>query len=197
MKRFYPVLAFHWVALLAIPLIGHCQNPVTNQQIILGETTRLLTESSLVQGVEGAFLLDTNIPQNLRRQLVDPLLHMDKHVLMTSVAGGQKVSLEIHANNRFTRLNKRLGQRRIEGELIVYLSNGENVIRQTESLTFSHVDTVAVKGMEELSPQNWRAAQFHEEKDGRRRSFINRVAEPVVIVGASAVTIFLLYNVRR
>ncbi|MEX0685449.1 MAG: hypothetical protein WD267_11290 [Balneolales bacterium] len=176
------------------PAIG--QDSPTNQQVIVNETIRLLESSDLVQDTNAAITLETNSPDDLRQVWINSLLEMGKKIRLDPTQG-EKIKIEIHTNNTFTRLNRKRGQRHIKGDLILYLADDLNVIKETESQTFSFMDTISVRDKVAMSQDTWQATHFHDEKDSRRRSIVNKVAEPLIIIGASAVTIFLLYNVRR
>ncbi|MEX0778424.1 MAG: hypothetical protein WD491_00195 [Balneolales bacterium] len=196
MKFFLSVFPYLLIGFIFFPGIVAGQNPIDNQQIIVNETVKMLQESSLVRNLDSIFALETDYPQKFHSILITPLISMDKKVKLESGAD-QKLTLEVHSNNSFIRLGRRTAERRIEGEFTLFLADQSNVISQTEQYPFSYIDTVSVAQKEIINTGNWNSARFHQEEDGKRRSFLSKVAEPVVIVGATAVTVFLLYNVRR
>lgn len=196
MKNLIPLFACYFIGVMGLPYSSQAQNPANNQQVIVDETVQMLQGSSVIRSLEKSFVLETDYPQKLRYALIDPLLEMNKSVVLEQGAA-QKLFLEVHSNNSFIRLSRRNAERRIQGEFILYLSDENDVISQTGHYPFSYIDTVSVSDKDMLDSGSWPAARFHQEKDGSRRSFISRVAEPVVLLGATAVTVFLLYNVRR
>lgn len=179
--------------------------PDSNAQVIAE-----LTAEALIAGVfastdsihppkELPVFLNIDVPASVRSRLTAALL--DAGVRLTSEREGRHViSVEWKTHNRLVAHRRSSSRRELSGTIFVSWIDASTEIRNTWELAFEYSDVVqtgdAVE-LQDIGSGGWEPARFHSQESSARRRFLRRVGEPALVTGAVAVTIYLLYNVRR
>jgi len=164
-----------------------------NEQVLMSEIKTLLDSSSLISGLNEPFKLNSNMPERNRGLIFQQLIDMGKTVRMQGE--GQQLQLMIYASNKYNQLDAMLAERILKGELQLYLSDDENNLTQTEVLPFNYTDTIPILMKTDLQ-SDWSATRFHETNDFPERDRWRDYGQPAIIVAATGITVFLLFNLR-
>lgn len=178
--------------------------PPGNNEIIAGETARiiieLLDDEGLLRTSDGSimeqpFYLQMNAPITVREHIISLLVN-ERIRIADSQAGYHTLKIEWESDNSLIRESDSRNIRTMKSEVVFSWLDPDQIIQKTwkdllfreDSIQASQIDTVT---------SNWNPASFHRRETSRRLSAIRRVAEPALITGVVAVTVYLLYNVRR
>ena len=179
--------------------------PPANEAIAADETVRLMLEWVDADGVlhppgpetrriPGPVYLDMAVPASVRARIHSGL-----------VEGGMRVAadreqyhtirIQWQPDNILEIQRRGVSRRIIRSELYFSWLDADREIQKTWESSFSREDEIPREYVASVTG-TWPPAAFQQESDSGRRTFLRRIAEPAVITGAIAVTIYLLYNVR-
>ncbi|MCH8568267.1 MAG: hypothetical protein LAT67_08390 [Balneolales bacterium] len=167
----------------------------SNQDLIIQEVLRLSEQSEILEIIDKPFTLSSNIPEQKRlavfRQFSERGLPLQ---INPQQQPPLKIQFMLYTQNSLTQRDSRLATRSLTGELQLMLSENE-VLVKTESLTFSFEDNVPYSMRDELAG-DWLSARFHKDEPMQERNLLRSVGRPALLVTATAVTVFLLFNQR-
>jgi hypothetical protein len=171
----------------------------TNGEVLVDIAVEKLVGSGLLPASDVPVLLEADLPAPLRSRLVSGLMRGGTRVMIDS-EGGEGVErlrmrLEWTTMNRLTRADRTSATRELAGALTVYLFEAGGTVSGTEVIEFAHTDTVSAGEAPGLAG-NWVAERFRVTDMEGRPGLFRRIAEPALVIVATGVTVFLLYNVR-
>ncbi len=200
-------LFFLIINVFLVSLAAYGQNdyitPIpTNEEVVADETARLLLKHmneksagpDFNAGISRPVYLDVAVPARVHARLQSNLLGEGVRVA-ADPDGYQSIRIQWDADNILEELRGGISRRIIRVDLYFSLLDADREIQKTWESSFVWEDEIPADQVA-LLEGSWEAAAFHEKKEAGRRTFIRRIAEPAVITGAVAVTIYLLYNVR-
>ena len=179
--------------------------PPTNESIAADETVRMILEwvdadgvirppGSETRMIPGPVYLDMAVPPAVRARIHAGL-----------IAGGMRIAadpeqyhtirIQWQPDNILEIQRRGVSRRIIRSELFFSWLDADREIQKTWQSSFSHEDEIPTDYVAEVTG-TWPPAAFQQESESGRRTLLRRIAEPAVITGAIAVTIYLLYNVR-
>lgn len=181
------------------------QPPQTNAQIIIDLTAQALKSSVFTSSVpihppkEQPVYLDIDAPASVRSRLTGALI--DGGIRLASEPEGRHIlRVEWKAHNTLVAHRRNSSQRALSGTIFVHWADESAEIRNTWELAFEYSDVVMTadaEALQDIGSGGWEPARFHSQEPSATRRFVRRVGEPALVTGAVAVTIYLLYNVRR
>ncbi len=175
----------------------------TNEEVVADETARLLlslfhdeqaTELDGVPGVTQPVYLDMAAPARVRSRLQSNLISEGVRVA-ADPSGYYSIRIQWDADNILEEQRGGISRRTIRSDLYFTLLDPDREIQKTWETSFVWEDDIPTDQVS-LVAGSWGPAEFHQTKETGRLNFFRRIAEPAVITGAIAVTIYLLYNVR-
>lgn len=186
-------------AVVLLLLIVFSQVPVqaqtlTNGQILADIGAQKLLESDLWEGTGERLILQADLPSPLKARLVSGLIESGRQIRLDE-GDGERIRLDWTTSNQLERIDRDSAKRRLTGSLTIYHLSGDQTVLDTEVVPFTYEDEVDAGGAEELAG-NWPAERFRVIEMDKRPGLWRRIAEPAVVIAATGVTIFLLYNVR-
>ncbi len=139
--------------------------------------------------------LRSNLPDEQHRRVVDRLL--DDGVKLHSSRDNAEVVLEVEIEPVFTldRFSRRSATRTLALEYSIHYVDRDDVILDNLRNSVAQSDTVSYRNKDDLVT-DWAATRFTDINDSSRWRWISAAAEPAVLIGATAVTVILLYNTR-
>lgn len=197
------------VLLALIPLSGYASDddyvtPVpTNEEVIADETTRLmlmwLDERGTLRPGETAAVpqpvyIDVSVPARVRSRLLSNLISAGVRVA-AEPSRYHTIRIQWESDNLLVEKRGGMSQRTLRADIFFTWLDSEKEIQNTWQSSFVWEDDIPTDQLP-LVTGTWEPASFHHRKETARLSFLRRIAEPAVITGAIAVTIYLLYNVR-
>jgi len=171
----------------------HAQT-LTNGQILADIGATSLLESDLWGAAGGRIMLQAELPSPLKARLLSGLIGSGRQISIDE-GEGQRIRLEWTTSNRLERIDRHTARRKLDGTIAVYLISGDQTVLGTEVIPFYYEDNVDADGAEALAG-NWTAERFRVVDMDKRPGLWRRIAEPAVVIAATGVTVFLLYNVR-
>ncbi len=174
----------------------------TNEEVVADETARLLLKFMSEKGERPDFnagfaapvYLDMATPTRVRARLHSNLLGEGVRVA-ADPEGYQTIRIQWDADNILEEQRGGSSRRIIRVDLFFLLLDADREIQKTWETSFVWEDHIPADQIA-LLEGSWETAAFHKKNEAGRLAFIRRIAEPAVITGAIAVTIYLLYNVR-
>lgn len=174
-----------------------------NSRIVAAETARLILarvndEGELFAGDDSVIpqpvYLEMDVPVSARDHMYNKLL--SEGIRLTDTPDGCHV-LRIEWEPENTVIIERGGTSRRILSSDIYFSwmNPDREIQNNWNTSFYVEHEIPSDQVSELT-DSWNPARFHNREESRRYSILSRMAEPAIITGAVAVTIYLLYNVR-
>ncbi len=187
--RFFLFFALVW------PSVISAQDSGTegNEQVIMNELSDLLNRSELINDLGVPVLLRTNMPDRNRMVLFNRLLEMGKTVKLEGDV--HRLQLMVYADNSLNQTDREQAERRLGGELQLFLSDTDDELMQTETLQFTYSDTIHID-LKDAVQSEWAAGRFHQSNTLAERNRWREYGQPAVIVAATGVTVFLLFNLR-
>lgn len=171
------------------------QPPQDNEEIILSEIKEILSQSSIITGLNEPFRLTSNMPDRSRLVVFQQLIDMGKQVRLQSDNPTWHLQLMIYSENSFRQLDSQLAKRALDSEIQLYLSDADQNLTETETIRFSYSDEVPFILRKELEG-NWTATRFQDTQELPVTNRWRTYGQPAVIVAATGVTVFLLFNLR-
>lgn len=180
------------------------QVPPGSNEIIAGETARLISDLLDEEGqlrtsegniMEQPFYLQMNAPETVRERIVSRLVK-EGIKITDSQTGYHTLKIEWESDNSLIRESDIRNIRTMKSEVIFYWLDPDQVIQKTWKELIVQEDSIQKSQIDAVS-SNWNPASFHRRESTRKLSIIRRVAEPALIASVVAVTVYLLYNVRR
>ncbi|MFU8858908.1 MAG: hypothetical protein ACNA8K_00655 [Cyclonatronaceae bacterium] len=167
---------------------------LTNGQILADIGAQKLLESDVWEATGGRLILQADLPSPLKARLVSGLIYSGREISLDEGVG-ERIRLEWTTTNRLTRIDRLTAKRELTGSLTIYHLSDELTVLDSEVVPFTYQDEVDAEKSEELAG-NWQAERFRVIEMEKRPGLWRRIAEPAVVIAATGVTIFLLYNVR-
>ncbi len=176
-----------------------------NEAIAADETVRMMLEwvdadgvirppGSETRMIPGPVYLDMAVPPAVRARIHGGL-----------IAGGMRIAadpeqfhtirIQWQPDNILETQRRGVSRRVIRSELYFSWLDADREIQKTWQSSFSYEDEIPTDSVADVTG-TWPPAAFQQESESSRRTLLRRIAEPAVITGAIAVTIYLLYNVR-
>lgn len=171
------------------------QPPQDNEEIILSEIKEILSQSSIITGLNEPFRLTSNMPDRSRLVVFQQLIDMGKQVRLQSDNPTWHLQLMIYSENSFRQLDSQLAKRALDSEIQLYLSDADQNLTETETIRFSYSDEVPFILRKELEG-DWTATRFQDTQELPVTNRLRTYGQPAVIVAATGVTVFLLFNLR-
>ncbi|MCH8556280.1 MAG: hypothetical protein LAT84_00600 [Balneolia bacterium] len=173
----------------------NAQPPQDNEEIILSEIKEVLSESTIITGLNQPFRLTSNMPDRSRMVIFQQLLDLGKQVRLQSDNPAWHLQLMIYSENSFRQLDSQLAERTLDSEIQLYLSDADQNLTETETIRFSYLDEVPFILREELEG-DWTATRFQNTQELPVTNRWRTYGQPAIIVAATGVTVFLLFNLR-
>ncbi|MCA1802396.1 MAG: hypothetical protein LC662_08055 [Rhodothermaceae bacterium] len=167
---------------------------LTNGQILADIGASSLIGSDLWDGAGERIILQAELPSPLKARLVSRLINSGRQISIDE-GDGERIRMEWTTSNRLERIDGNTARRKLEGSVSVYLISGDQTVLGTEVIPFNYEDSVDAADAESLAG-NWTAERFRLVEMEKRPGLWRRIAEPAVVIVATGVTVFLLYNVR-
>lgn len=167
---------------------------LTNGQILADIGASSLIGSDLWEAAGDRIILQAELPSPLKARLVSRLINSGRQISIDE-GDGERIRMEWTTSNRLERIDRHTARRKLEGSVSVYLIAGDQTVLGTEVIPFNYEDSVDAAGAETLAG-NWTAERFRVVGMEKRTALWRRIAEPAVVIAATGVTVFLLYNVR-
>lgn len=176
---------------------------LSNGEIFADETTRLILE--WLEDT-GAFRLDASgllpRPVHIDAEAPASVMHRIESRLITegirisgTATGNYTIRIKWESENRLVEKRGGKSLRTLRSDVFFTWLDSEQIIQETWSNSFFWEDEVPADLSRQLSG-TWYPSSFHQYSESRRLSVLRRLAEPALIIGAAAVTVYLLYNVR-
>ncbi len=181
------------------------QEVVPNEAIAADETVRIILEWVDADGavrpagpgteaIPQPLHLDMAVPPGVRARIHQGLISGGIRVA-ADPEGSHAIRIQWEPENVLEELRGGVSRRTLTSKLYFSWLDEGREIQKTWDSSFSREDEIPSDLVTQASG-TWPPAAFQQTRERGRRSFIRRVAEPAVITGAIAVTIYLLYNVR-
>ncbi|MFO8029376.1 MAG: hypothetical protein R6U28_05915 [Cyclonatronaceae bacterium] len=182
------------------------QDPIslpTNEEVLADETARLvgqwLDDDGRLKPDSAAVIpqpvyLDMDAPVRVRTRIENRLLEYGLR-LAAEPDGYHSLRIEWDSENILILKRRGASRRTLRTDLFFTWLDPASEIQKTWNSSFVWEDDVPTDQVSMVAGA-WDPASFHQKTDTRHSSFFRRIAEPAVITGAVAVTIYLLYNVR-
>ncbi len=175
----------------------------SNASVVAGETVRIIldhvdSDNNLLAGddriIPQPVYLDMDVPASVRDQMYRSLL---EEGIRLADSSGERHVIRIEWEPENTVIIERGGSSRriLSSDLFFTWLDPDQEIQIAWSSSF-HVEDEIPSGQVSDLAGTWNPARFHHREESRRFSVLSRLAEPAIITGAVAVTIYLLYNVR-
>jgi hypothetical protein len=186
-----------------LPMFG--AEVATNETIAADETVRIILEWVDVDGavrpagtgtaaIPQPLHLDMAVPPGVRSRIHQGLISGGIRVA-ADPEGSHAIRIQWEPDNLLEELRGGVSRRIIRSTLYFSWLDEGREIQNTWHTSFFREDEIPTDLVPKVTG-TWPPAAFQQSKERGRRSFIRRIAEPAVITGAIAVTIYLLYNVR-
>ncbi len=175
-----------------------------NSEIIADETARmilaLLDGEGRLRTNDGNVIaqplhLQMNAPATVREQIASRLL-LNGVRIVAEPAGYHSLRIEWESENSLVQESDNWIVRKIRSEVFFSWLDPDQEIQKIWKDSFVREDRIPPDKITVVT-SSWNPAAFHSQQVFRRYSFIRRIAEPALITGVVAVTVYLLYNVRR
>lgn len=176
---------------------------LANGEIYADETTRLMLEWLDDTGVlqldapdflPQPFHINAEAPASVMQRIYSRLITEGIRVSGTAT-GHHTIRIQWESENLLVEKRGGKSLRRLQSDVIFTWLDSEQVIQKTWSNSFLWEDEVPA-GLSRQLAGTWYPSSFHQYTESKRLSVLRRLAEPALIIGAAAVTIYLLYNVR-
>lgn len=167
---------------------------LSNGQILADIGASSLIGSDLWDAAGDRIKVQAELPSPLKARLVARLINSGRQISIDE-GDGERIRMEWTTSNSLERIDRHTARRKLEGSVSLYLISGDQTVLGTEVIPFNYEDTVDADGAEMLAG-NWTAERFRAVGMEKRPGLWRRIAEPAVVIAATGVTVFLLYNVR-
>ncbi len=168
-----------------------------NEKLISNLVVEQLRHSELISNIDERFRLRSTLPPSREFMVYDYLSSQNLPVIMNGNDDPLHVlRLTVESSNKLTQ--ERRGDpalRLLEGEIQLLFLNPDSQVLEGETLRFSYQDEVDARYAESLE-SNWPASRFAEKDVREERNLWRTIGEPAIIVAATGISVFLLYNVR-
>lgn len=187
MQVFSLILAF-----LFFPWEGYTP---TNKDLLDPEILQAVITSDVIAEMDSPFLLQiTNVPDGLYQKMVSELLDDGKQ-LKNNQGEHHVIRITLEAENVIYRKGRKDFDRRLHVQLSITKIDPDQNIVQNEIKEIELEDAVSERNPKILSGTA-DIYTFHQVLSSKSGRVISRYAEPAIITTATAITIYLLYNVR-
>jgi len=166
-----------------------------NEGIVLSEIQDLIRQSEIIRNLNQPFRFSSNIPDRSRMIIFQQLLDMDKQVRLGNENMGKHLQLMIYSENSLRQIDRDLADRTLSAEVQLYLSDEDQNLSNTEKFTFKYSDQVPFNLRSELEG-DWTAVRFQDTHEIPVTNRWRTYGQPAIIVAATGVTVFLLFNLR-
>lgn len=179
--------------------------PPSNEAIAAEETVRMILEWVDADGlvrppgsesrvIPGPVYLDMAVPPSVRARIHSGLIDGGMR-LAADREQYHSIRIQWQPDNIMEIQRGAVNRRVIRSELFFSWLDGDREIQKTWQSSFTHEDKIPTGYLAAVTG-TWPPAAFQQELESGRRTLLRRIAEPAVITGAIAVTIYLLYNIR-
>lgn len=144
---------------------------------------------------EAAFYLQTNLPDDQHRRVIDRLLDEGFKLQATRENSESVVEVEINPEFMLERISRRDAVRTLGMEYSIHFVSAGDIIEDNLRSTITRTDTVSYQNRDDLVT-DWPATRFTDVSDASRWRWVSAAAEPAVLIGATAIAVVLLYNTR-
>ncbi len=141
------------------------------------------------------FLLKSNLPENHHRRIVDRLVDDGFRLRSSGENSTPKIEVEIDPELTLERFSRRQASRKLEMDYSIHFIDTEDTIVDNRRGSVTVSDTIRYQNRDDLVT-DWPMTRFTDVKDTSRWRWISSAAEPVALIGATAVAVVLMYNVR-
>lgn len=167
----------------------------SNQQILDEKIIEAVVQSDMVTSTQRPFLLQiSNVPDGLYHDLLSALLDDGKE-LKHSHGDHPVISVGLESNHYFQVTGRKEARRELNISINLSKTDAEQNIVDSKRLEISFEDTVPTENHDKLTGMH-DVYQFNNVSYTGSGRFLRRIAEPALITTATAITIYLLYNVR-
>ncbi len=202
--RFDPHAKFA-VSLLPAVSSNHSPEVPANAEVVADQTVLLILQFLMERHQSGdalhdletpVFYLQVNAPPAVRERMVSALLERGVR-LAGDAEGFHALRVEWQPDNRLfhQRKNGEVRRQMRSGVVFTWLDPNREIVDSWHS-RFDVEDVFDEDLLPESQMPHWHPASFQREETQQGRTWLRRLAEPALITGAVAVTIYLLYNVR-
>ncbi|MEX0681131.1 MAG: hypothetical protein WD097_07090 [Balneolales bacterium] len=176
---------------------------LSNADIVADETAQRILEMLDSEGklrtddgryIPQPLILKMNAPATVRERMLSLLMDHGIRIADESTHH-HSLQIEWEPDNVIVRKRGALSKRTLYSEIVFSWFDTSREMQKTWKVSFEREEEIPAEKVSDIAG-TWNPAAFHREKSSRRFSVINRIAEPMLITGAIAVTIYLLYNVR-
>lgn len=141
------------------------------------------------------FFLKSNLPENHHRSIVDRLVDDGFKLRSSEDNGSSKIEVEIDPVFSLERFSRTEAARNLEMYYSIHFIDTEDTIIDNQRGSVTVSDTIRYQNRDDLVT-DWPVTRFTDVNDTSRWRWISSAAEPVALIGATAVAVVLLYNVR-
>lgn len=178
------------------PLVAEDSGPDRNNaEFIVSSLTQQLITELPDSNRTASFYFRTNLPDNHHRRLVDALVEEGYQIKSSRSEHDQGIEVEIEPVLLLERTGRRQASRFLEMDYSIHIIAPDETIVDSIRGSLEQTDTVNYRNRDDLVTE-WPATRFTDVTDSTRRRWISAAAEPVALIGATAVAVVLLYNVR-
>lgn len=176
---------------------------LANGDVYADETTRLmlewLEETGVLQSDASGFLpqpfhIHAEAPASVMQRIYSGLITEGIRVSGTAT-DHHTIRIQWEPENLLIEQRGGKSLRILQSDVIFTWLDSGQVIQKSWSTSFLWEDEVPT-GLSRQVAGTWYPSSFHQYTESKRLSVLRRLAEPALIIGAAAVTIYLLYNVR-
>lgn len=190
---FFRVMGICCGMLMYFPAIVSAQDR-TNDEVLSGLIVRHLLDFN-EDLPEQPFVLRINAPAHVHADVAAALLARGHTVLASTESGHPALQIDISTQFTYFRIRKKTGERTLQGTLTYARVSPAGEIIFARNIPLDYQDRVQTYH-EDLVRGDWSAAAFSRMDNRGRQRFLKRVAEPALISGVVALTVYLLFNVR-
>lgn len=176
----------------------------SNARIVADETVNMILEWQDSDGVlrlsdgrsiDQPVYLQMNAPAGVSERMISKLMAEGIRLAADS-SRYHTLKIEWEPENLLVQLRGGMSRRILRSNVYFSWFDPKQEIQNTWTIPFSYEDEIPSDRISDVI-NGWDPATFQEREVSRRFAWVRRFAEPAVITGAVAVTIYLLYNVRR
>lgn len=138
--------------------------------------------------------MDMAVPPGVRAHIHQGLISGGMRIA-ADAEGRHSIRIQWEPDNILEEMRGGVSRRTIRSTLYFSWLDEDREIQNTWQSSFVREDEIPTELVPDVTG-TWPPAAFQQQRRTGRGSFIRRIAEPAVITGAIAVTIYLLYNVR-
>lgn len=191
--RFKPFLCLLFLMSAGFCQLSEARQAEPNEAVLLREALDTLSGSSILSGLSEPVSVQSNLPEYNRQLLFNELMRLGTQLRLDGE--GPQLQFMFYPRNSLRQINPAEAERRIAGEVQLFLSDAGRTLTQTETLTFRYSDTIPFENHEALV-SDWPATRFHETEALQVRNRWREYGQPAIIAVATGITVYLLFNIR-